>query len=149
MKLAALKLVEQGKISFDTPLADYLPELRQLVIVDANSETTVLRQAETPLTLTHLLNFSSGLFYSGLRRTGPTSLTFAYTDKEVHSLENPISGFLQIIIVRSFFRLGATRHVLIIFPPQGDLPGVPLKFEPGTDCKFLSTPQTCDDSIPS
>ncbi|KJA25265.1 hypothetical protein HYPSUDRAFT_135104 [Hypholoma sublateritium FD-334 SS-4] len=113
LKLAALKLVEQGKISFDTPLADYLPELRQLVIVEPDSETTVARPAETPLTLTHLLNFSSGLFYSGLRRKSPNALAFGYTDKEVHTLEDPISGFLQIIIV--------------------NLPGVPLKFEPGTD----------------
>ncbi|KAF8964756.1 beta-lactamase/transpeptidase-like protein [Flammula alnicola] len=111
--LAALKLVEQGKISFDTPLSDYLPEFRNPIIVDDTStQKTTFRPAETVLTLKHVLNFSSGLFYPVVRE-GPNSLPDAYTSKEIHGTQDPISSFLRVI--------------------TGDLPALPLKFEPGTD----------------
>jgi len=110
-----LKLVEQGKITFDTPVADYFPQFRNPIIVDRTDTTdpqkTSFKPAETVVTLKHLLNFTSGLFYPTGRKTA--GLSNAYSSKEMHLSEDPTSKFFRIII--------------------GELPGLPLKFEPGTD----------------
>jgi CubicO group peptidase (beta-lactamase class C family) len=100
--LAALKLVEQGKITFDTPIADYLPEFRNPIIVDRiDTQKTSFKPAETVVTLKHLLTFSSGLFYSIRRDTA--SLPKGYTSKEMHLSEDPTSEFFRTVNVRLFF----------------------------------------------
>ncbi|KAF8186368.1 beta-lactamase/transpeptidase-like protein [Pholiota molesta] len=111
--LATLKLIEDGKIGFDTPLGDYLPEFRNPVIVDKTSTPkTTFRPAQTVITVKHLLNFSSGLFYPVVR-DDLSGLPTGYTSKDMHVAPDPYKAFLRIII--------------------GELPGIPLKFEPGTD----------------
>jgi CubicO group peptidase (beta-lactamase class C family) len=98
--LAALKLVEQGKITFDTPVADYLPEFRNPIIVDrTDTQKTSFKPAETVVTLKHLLNFTSGLFYP---TGGDDNMTKGCSSKEMHRSEDPTSEFFRIIIVRSF-----------------------------------------------
>jgi CubicO group peptidase (beta-lactamase class C family) len=97
--LAALKLVEQGKITFDTPVADYLPQLRNPIIVDrTDTQETSFKPAETVVTLRHLLNFTSGLFYP----TGGdiANMTKGCSSKEMHLAEDPTSEFFKIVIVR-------------------------------------------------
>ena len=104
-QLAALKLIEQKKITFDTPVADYIPEFHSPIIVDrpdTDTQKTSFKPAETPVTLKHLLNFTSGLFYPTGRVT-PSSLTKGYSSKEVHLSEDPISRFFRIVIVRILF----------------------------------------------
>jgi Beta-lactamase len=97
-QLAALKLVEKGKITFDTPVADYLPEFRNPIIVDrTDTQKTSFKSAETVVTLKHLLTFTSGLFYPD------TATMEGYTSKEMHLSEDPISEFFRIVIVRLFF----------------------------------------------
>ena len=105
--MAALKLVEQGKISFDTPVADYFIQFRNPIIVDRTDTTdpqkSSFKPAETVVTLKHLLNFTSGLFYptpSG-RNTG--SMANGYSSKEMHLSEDPTTEFFRIVIVRLFF----------------------------------------------
>jgi Beta-lactamase len=104
-QLAALKLVEQGKISFDTPVADYIPQFRNPIIVDRTDTTdpqkTSFKPAETVVTLKHLLNFTSGLFYP----TAPPSdynMAKGCSSKEMHLSEDPTSEFFKIITVRIF-----------------------------------------------
>jgi CubicO group peptidase (beta-lactamase class C family) len=99
--LAALKLVDQGKISFDTPVADYFPQFRNPIIVDRTDTTdpqkTTFKPAETVVTLKHILNFTSGLFYP----TEPDhNMTKGCSSKEMHLSDDPISEFFRIIIVR-------------------------------------------------
>ncbi|KAF8893003.1 beta-lactamase/transpeptidase-like protein [Infundibulicybe gibba] len=113
--LAGLKLIEQGKIQLDTPVAQYLPELANPVIIEGYSPDgkAITRPATTAITFQHLLNFTSGLFYND--KAGPvTQLPLAYTHS--HKEENPIEFFFKII--------------------QGDLPGVPLLFEPGSNWAY-------------
>jgi hypothetical protein len=101
-QLAALKLVEQGKITFDTPVADYLPEFRNPIIVDrTDTQKTSFKPAETIVTLKHILNFTSGLFY--LPGHEAVGLSKAYSSKEMHLSEDPTSEFLRIVIVRLLF----------------------------------------------
>ena len=95
--MAALKLIEQGKITFDTPVADYIPEFRNPIIADrTDSPKTNFKRAEMVVTLKHLLTFTSGLFYPD------TATLKGYTSKEMHLFEDPISEFLRIVIVRLF-----------------------------------------------
>ncbi|KAF8152902.1 beta-lactamase/transpeptidase-like protein [Crassisporium funariophilum] len=109
--LAGLKLVEQGKISFETPVSDYIPEFANPVIVDdVTSDKPSFKPAKTVIRMKHLFNFSSGLFYP-VNRPTPYSLPDAYT--AAHDKQDYISEFYRII--------------------TGDLPGLPIKFEPGTD----------------
>jgi len=111
--LAALKLLDQGKITLDTPVENYLPELRNPVIVDQSSEKeTTFTPAKTAITVKHLLNFTSGLFYP-FSAENPFALPEAYYSKDMHAAADPVSAFFDIV--------------------KGGLPGVPLKFEPGTD----------------
>ncbi|KJA25269.1 hypothetical protein HYPSUDRAFT_199807 [Hypholoma sublateritium FD-334 SS-4] len=111
--LAVLKLIDGRKLTLETPLGDFLPEFRNPVIVDKTSTlNTTFRPATTVLKVKHLLNFSSGLFYPVIK-DDLTSLPEAYTSKEMHASSNPLESFYRILI--------------------GPLPGIPLKFEPGTD----------------
>ena len=100
-QLATLKLVEQGKITFDTPVADYLPQLRNPIIVDrTDTQKTSFKPAQTVVTVKHLLNFTSGLFYP----TEPdANMTKGWSSKEMHLSEDPTSEFFRIVIVRFFF----------------------------------------------
>ena len=101
-QLAALKLIEQGKITFDTPISDYLPQFCNPIIVDRiDTQETVFRPAETVVTIRHLLTMTSGLFYPAEPASG--SLPEGYSSKKMHYSEDPISELFRIITVRSFF----------------------------------------------
>jgi methyl acetate hydrolase len=77
--VAALQLVEQGKVKLDDPVSQYLPQLGKLeVLEDFDSETgkARLRPARTPVTLKHLLTHTSGMCYDVWDRD-----MFQYTSK--------------------------------------------------------------------
>lgn len=98
-QLAALKLIDLGKITVDTPVGDYLPEFRNPIIVDQTStQKTAFRPAKVVVTVKHLLNSSSGLFYPP--KIGDlSSLHKGYTSKDVHQAADPVAEFFRIIIV--------------------------------------------------
>ncbi|KAJ7248537.1 beta-lactamase/transpeptidase-like protein [Mycena rebaudengoi] len=113
--IAAMKLIEQGKITVDTPVEEVLPELANPVVVTeygADSKPSATTSAKSKITFGQLLNHSSGLDYyvDGTISTDsmlPSCYTMIYKDNR--------SG------VSEFFRLN-----------KGSLPGQPLRFEPGT-----------------
>jgi methyl acetate hydrolase len=77
--VAALQLVEQGKVKLDDPVSQHLPQLGKLeVLEDFDSETgkARLRPARTPVTLKHLLTHTSGMCYDVWDRD-----MFQYTSK--------------------------------------------------------------------
>ena len=57
---AALQLVEQGKCKLDDPLYDYIPEYRDMQILQADGN---LVKAKNTITLRHLFTMSAGLTY--------------------------------------------------------------------------------------
>jgi len=63
--VAALQLVEQGKLSLDGPIGEVLPDLAEPVVLEGFSDAgePVLRKARTKLTLKHLLTHTSGFSY--------------------------------------------------------------------------------------
>jgi methyl acetate hydrolase len=63
--VAALQLVEQGKVKLDEPASTYLPQLGALEVVEGfNADGKPnMRPARIPVTLRHLLTHTSGICY--------------------------------------------------------------------------------------
>ena len=86
-------------------MGDYLPEFRNPIIVDkAAAQEASFKPAKTAVTLKHLLNFTSGLFYPGITTAASnmSKLDEAYSSKDMHRAEDPTSEFFRIVKVRSF-----------------------------------------------
>jgi methyl acetate hydrolase len=62
---AAMRLVEQGKLALDAPIAAVLPQLANLQVLEGFDAAGApkLRPSHTPITLRHLLTHSSGFVY--------------------------------------------------------------------------------------
>ena len=58
--VAALQLIEQGKITLDEPLDDYLPEMTSIKIINQNNEIVYPKNS---ITLRHLLTHTAGFGY--------------------------------------------------------------------------------------
>jgi methyl acetate hydrolase len=63
--VAALQLVEQGKVKLDDPVSKHLPQLAKLEVLEGfdTDGKPKLRPARTPVTLKHLLTHTSGMCY--------------------------------------------------------------------------------------
>lgn len=62
--LAAMILIDRGKISMDTPVAEILPEWNELQVLEGwEGERPLLRAPATTATLRHLATHTSGLEY--------------------------------------------------------------------------------------
>jgi hypothetical protein len=104
-QLAALKLVEQGKITFDADVGAYFPQFRHPIIVDrTDTQETNFRPTETAVTLRHLLTMTSGLFTHRSPNSGRISEW--HCSKEMHLSEDPTSEFFRIVKVRLVLFLG-------------------------------------------
>ncbi|KAF7336866.1 hypothetical protein MVEN_02122900 [Mycena venus] len=119
--IAALQLIEQGKITLDTPVETVLPELANPVVVTAHDEAgrpVTTMPAKGKITFGQLLNHTSGLDYgidgttpmTGATRGMPLAYSYGYKDGE------GVSKFCEIL--------------------KGSLPGIPLRFEPGTNFAY-------------
>jgi CubicO group peptidase (beta-lactamase class C family) len=60
--IAAMQLVERGKLSLDQPIADFIPEFAQMRVVN-NADTLESHPARTMITPRHLMTHTSGLVY--------------------------------------------------------------------------------------
>ena len=64
--VAAMQLVEQGRVGLDEPLGPILPLLANVRVLDgfSSDETPILRAPRRPVTLAHLLTHTSGYAYA-------------------------------------------------------------------------------------
>ena len=59
---ALLMLVDEGRVSLEAPVAQYLPEFKdQLLVVEQDGEHTLLRRPAHPITVREILTHTSGL----------------------------------------------------------------------------------------
>jgi CubicO group peptidase (beta-lactamase class C family) len=61
--IAAMKLVEDGKIKLDQPISDILPDFKNMKVT-VNQQTGETRPAVKPILIRHLLTHTAGLGYS-------------------------------------------------------------------------------------
>ena len=59
ISVAAMSLVESGKLGLDDPVSDYLPSFLDLQVID--SATGDIRPANNTMTIRHLLTHQSGI----------------------------------------------------------------------------------------
>ena len=64
--VAAMQLVEQGRVGLDDPLGPVLPLLDRVQVLDGfgPDETPILRAPKRPVTLAHLLTHTAGYAYA-------------------------------------------------------------------------------------
>ncbi|KAH6909517.1 beta-lactamase [Coprinopsis sp. MPI-PUGE-AT-0042] len=117
--IAALQLVEQARLSFDTPVSEYFSEFENIVIPQ-DSETgpnnASFKPAKKIMTIYHLFTHTSGLSYF----LGPSRP--AHAQVPPYTVEyDPEKKYEQ------FFD---------VLKAQGKYPGIPLAFEPGSDFAY-------------
>ncbi|KAF9483310.1 beta-lactamase/transpeptidase-like protein [Pholiota conissans] len=112
--IAALQLIDQGKLKEETPVSEFFPQFSNPIILDdVTSPNPSFKPATKVMRVEHLLNFSSGLFYLWTQDIG-VSVPAPYAG--AHDMKDPHSEFLSIL--------------------QGNFPGIPLQFEPGTNFAY-------------
>jgi methyl acetate hydrolase len=89
--VAAMQLVEAGKLKLDAPASTYVPELRDVRVLDGGT----LRPPKTPITLRHLLSHTSGFSYEIFNK----DIFGLVGKKEVASLMAGGDGFLKAPLI--------------------------------------------------
>ncbi len=62
--MAAMMLVEDGKLGLDQPIADFIPGFRSMKVLTDPARSLAARPAVRPITVRHLLTHTAGLGYS-------------------------------------------------------------------------------------
>ncbi|MFE2422555.1 serine hydrolase domain-containing protein [Streptomyces hokutonensis] len=111
--VAALLLVEEGKLSLDDPVADHLPAFADMRVYDSGSGADLkTRPVEQPMLVRHLMTHTSGL-------------TFAF----YHS--HPVDALYREAGLESSVPAGANLAETIDVYAS-----LPLQFEPGTQWNY-------------
>lgn len=80
--VAAMILIEEGRLTLDQPVADVVPELRSLRVAIDLERGLESRPAEKTMTMRHLLTHTSGLSY-WIPRLGVGALPTAYRERGI------------------------------------------------------------------
>ena len=123
--MAAMMLVDEGKLGLDQPLADILPKFAKMQVQNTyDGSLSDVRAAKTPITMRHLVTHTSGLGYSIIQR-GPLKAAF-----EAAGL---VPGRISRIPFPGLDR-GKTIGSLAAFADT--LAEMPLVYEPGTKWSY-------------
>jgi CubicO group peptidase (beta-lactamase class C family) len=111
--VAALLLVEEGRLSLDDPVADYLPEFAEpRVYVDGSGDTLTTRPAHGPIRVRHLMTHTAGLTFAFYHCHPVDAL---YREAGLESSVLPGSDLARTVAVYA---------------------SLPLQFEPGTQWNY-------------
>jgi CubicO group peptidase (beta-lactamase class C family) len=122
--MAAMILIGEGKMKLDQPIADFLPEFREMRVLTSPDTSLDSVPAKTLITIRHLLTHTAGLGYSIITK-GP--LLKAYMD-------NGITPGAVSRIPLPGFEPGAPTPDLKTFAER--LAKLPLIAEPGTKWSY-------------
>ena len=123
--MAAMTLIDAGKMSLDQPLSDILPKFAKMQVqVTPDGSITDLRPAKTPITIRMLLTHSAGLGY-GIIQKGPI--------KAAYEAAGVIPGQVSKIPIPGLDR-GKPVGSLTLFADR--LAELPLVYEPGTQWSY-------------
>ncbi|HQS95452.1 MAG: serine hydrolase [Novosphingobium sp. 17-62-19] len=119
--MAAMMLVDEGKLRLDQPVADLLPAFGKMMVqATPDGSITDLRPAKTQITVRHLLTHTAGLGYS-IIQNGPIKDAFikaGVVPGQASRLPTPgMDGFKPLGSLAEFADVLAT---------------LPLVYEPGT-----------------
>ena len=123
--MAAMMLVDEGRIGLDQPISDFLPRFAKMQVqVTPDGSITDLKPAQTAITLRHLLTHTAGLGYTIIQK-GP--IKQAYEDAglvpaRVSRLPIPVLGTVKTVPTLTEF--------------ADKLAEMPLVYEPGTKFSY-------------
>ncbi|MFF7548703.1 serine hydrolase domain-containing protein [Streptomyces canus] len=111
--VAALLLVEEGRLSLDDPVAEYLPAFAEpRVHVDGSGESLTTRPADGPILIRHLMTHTAGLTFAFYHCHPVDAL---YREAGLESSVLPGSDLAETVAVYA---------------------SLPLQFEPGTQWNY-------------
>lgn len=123
--IAAMLLIEDGKMKLDQPIADFLPAFANMKVQSVpDGSITDVRAAKGPITVRQLLTHTAGLGYNIIQK-GP--IKKAYDDAGIvggQASRLPIPGFAPVTPAPSLAAM-ADR-----------LAALPLVYEPGTKWSY-------------
>lgn len=68
--IAAMLLIEQGKLKLDQPISDFIPAFREMKVLTDPTQSLAARPAKAQITVRHLLTHTAGFGYN-IITTGP------------------------------------------------------------------------------
>lgn len=119
--MAAMMLIDEGKLKLDQPIADFMPKYAQMQVqVTPDGSITELKPAQAQITVRHLLTHTSGLGYSIIQK-GPL--------KAAYEAAGLIPGQVSRLTLPGF---GTVKTVPSLAEFADKLADMPLLYEPGT-----------------
>ena len=123
--IAAMILIEDGKLALDQPIADILPAFSKMKVQNIpDGSLTDVRDAKTPITVRHLLTHTAGLGY-GIVQKGP--LRDAYNEQGI------LGGQVSRLPIPG---LPASKPAPSLAEFADRLAKLPLVYEPGTQWSY-------------
>jgi CubicO group peptidase (beta-lactamase class C family) len=123
--IAAMLLIEEGKLKLDQPIADFAPEFANMKVAIDPNKSLESRPAVNQITVRHLLTHTAGLGYAGIGQNKAITKELdrlGLTPAIVTSMPIPgVGGGPKVPGPDEFLRLTAT---------------VPLCFEPGKAWRY-------------
>ena len=122
--MAAMMLIDEGKLGLDARLADYAPEFAQMRVATDPAKGLESRPAQTQITIRHLLTHTSGFGYAGIspNKVGVELLRLGLVPARISHMTIPgLTSPLPTPGPDEFLRRAAT---------------VPLLAEPGTKWNY-------------
>jgi CubicO group peptidase (beta-lactamase class C family) len=122
--MAAMMLIDEGKLGLDQKLADFVPEFARPMVAIDPAKGLEARAAQTAITIRHLLTHTSGMGYAGLahNRVSAELLRLGVTPAVISRMQIPgLSAPVPTPGPDEFLRLAAS---------------VPLVAEPGTKWRY-------------
>ena len=96
VSFAVLRLIDEGRLQLDDPVAKYIPEFTSLTVVDEGDLDEVQEEIDRPITIRDLLRHTSGFTYSE-DIVGREEVAKLYAELGIFPLDEPADGTLPTL----------------------------------------------------